>query len=89
MTRILRGSAILMFVLLAFPANAQSLFCTEPVKPYCVDVESIFERDVDVERCRQDVEVYLEAAEEYGQCLRDKAEAAAVTAKQIKTCGHH
>ena len=73
-----------MLVLLAFPGNAQLLFCNEPIRPFCVGEEYTYERDIDVKRCRQNVERYLEDAEEYGQCLRDKAEAADATAKQIK-----
>lgn len=57
----------------AAPADAQSI-CTEPVSPTCVDVETTYETERTLKRCRRDLEDYSKAVDKYVQCLRQKAD---------------
>lgn len=66
--RFLAGSLVAVGISLYVPAAAQE-FCSEPVEPYCVSTESEFDTQLQVNRCRDDLNEYEEQVNEYEQCI--------------------
>jgi hypothetical protein len=54
--------------------RSDSLLCSQPVEPTCVDSEITYENEQRINRCRRDVERYAEQVREYTSCLNRKAE---------------
>lgn len=65
------------------PAAAQGI-CTEPVSPTCVDVETTYDNERTLKRCRRDVQDYSKAVDEYAKCLREKASKKKGEAKELR-----
>lgn len=50
-------------------------FCSEPVAPYCVDTDSEFETQLQINRCEDDLMNYEQQLDEYEQCIADQIQA--------------
>lgn len=59
---------VLSGVCLQQSALAQE-FCSEPVAPYCVDTDSEFDTELQINRCEADLNDYEEQLAEYEQCI--------------------
>lgn len=56
--------------LAAQAAQAQTkTYCSEPVTPFCVNQTNVFEDSSAQERCRVEVDEYVEGMEEHADCL--------------------
>jgi hypothetical protein len=56
----------------AMPAHGQ-VFCSEPIAPSCVEVESTGRDTLSVRRCKQDVEEFAQEVSDYRACLDQNA----------------
>lgn len=74
--RFMSTGALAALLLGAFmpSAVAQSLYCSEPSEPYCIDAYGTFDNDWSFRSCRDEVERYLEEVDRYAQCLIDEAQ---------------
>ena len=71
-------------VVWSLPAAGQDLLCTAPVEPACVVTDIDLADEMAVNRCRSDVEQYVDDAEAYGECLRAQAEAVPKSIEQVQ-----
>lgn len=55
-------------------AAMQSLYCTEPSEPYCIDAYGTFEDEFSFELCRGEMERYLQEVDRYTECIIDEAQ---------------
>jgi hypothetical protein len=60
-------AAVLLLVVSGGPTNAH--YCSEPTKPYCLDLD--FQSDGDFDNCRFEVESFVRSTSAYAQCLDD------------------
>lgn len=60
-----------VLALAALPTAAQTL-CSAPIAPICVDVETTYDDPSTADRCRQDVDAYTEAVDDYAACLQEQ-----------------
>jgi len=49
-------------------ASAQTL-CSAPIAPLCVSVETTYADPATTDRCRQNLDTYAAALDDYGACL--------------------
>lgn len=49
-------------------------YCTRPTEPFCIDSYGTFDDDWAFDRCRSEVERYLDAMGEYRRCLLRQVE---------------
>lgn len=60
---------------LSMPGTAASQgFCSEPVAPYCVNKDSVFDTVLQVNRCEEDLANYEQQLNDYEQCISDQLE---------------
>jgi hypothetical protein len=65
-------AAALACVAAAMPAHGQ-VFCSEPIAPSCLEVQSTTRDSLSVRRCQQDVEEFAQEVTEYLACLDQNA----------------
>ena len=57
-------------LMLASAGLAQTkTFCSEPVTPFCVNQDTVYEDDAAKDRCLADVEQYVRGLDEFVECL--------------------
>lgn len=65
--------ACLVMIGLSMPGTASAQeFCSEPVAPYCLDLESEFDTVLQINRCEDDLNDYQQQLEEYEQCITNQ-----------------
>lgn len=68
--------------LAAGAVQAQSIYCSKPEPPYCIDGYNTFENEYSFRDCKFDMERYLDDIERYTQCLFDEADTMASEARR-------
>lgn len=71
---------------LALPGLSQTnkTYCSEPVRPFCIDQAGVFEDATAEERCRIEVDKYVEGMEEYAACLGEQQKEVREQAAEIE-----
>lgn len=65
--------ACLLLIGLSTPGTAAAQeFCSEPVQPYCLDLESEYDTMLQINRCEDDLNDYQQQLDEYEQCIADQ-----------------
>lgn len=54
--------------------DSETMICSEPVVPTCIDSELTFEDEQRIDRCRSDVQGFREDIRTYIECLSGKIE---------------
>lgn len=72
-------TAIVMPAAIAFSLGTSNLaspflFCTRPSEPFCIDSYGTFDDEWAFNRCRSEVERYLDEMSEYRSCLLREVE---------------
>ena len=80
--------AIVLFSILclvAMPGLSQiKTYCSEPVTPFCVNRAGVFEDSTAQERCRIEVDKYVEGMEQYAACVGEQQKEARTRAAEIE-----
>lgn len=64
---------IFITLLLSFSIYSEAYaFCPEPSQPYCAGSYGTFTDEFDFERCKRDVEYYLDELKRYAMCVADE-----------------
>lgn len=63
---------ILIALFLFLGTSKAYAFCSEPSQPYCADSYGTFTDEYDFERCKRDVEDYLDDLRRYAMCVADE-----------------
>ncbi len=64
---------ILIILLFSFSIYSEAYaFCSEPSEPYCAGSYGTFTDEFDFERCKRDVEDYLDDLRRYAICIADE-----------------
>ena len=79
----LAACLLAVFVAPALPQAAKT-FCSEPVTPFCSNRGAVFEDEQSRERCRDEVNSYLEKMREFVACLSTQQEEARRHAEEIE-----
>ena len=61
--------ALLVHGQAASGATRETISCSEPVTPFCVESDATFEDELSIRRCRSEVEDYIDGIKEYVGCL--------------------
>lgn len=64
---------IIIALLVSFSCYSQAYaYCSEPSEPYCTDSYGTFTDEFDFERCKRNVEYYLDELRRYAMCITDE-----------------
>lgn len=79
------GTLFASLCFLALPGLSQTkTYCSEPVRPFCIDQTGVFEDATAEERCRIEVDKYVEGMEEHADCLGEQQKEVRERAAEIE-----
>ncbi len=70
-------------VLAAPAAKGQALICTAPVEPACITTDLALSDELEVGRCQEDLDSYVEEARTYSACLKEAADEAEASIDRV------
>lgn len=71
MKRLLSVCAGVALVVSLTGGAAQAYYCSEPIRPSCIDRYGTFDDECSFDRCKREVESYLSEVEDFRSCLAD------------------
>jgi hypothetical protein len=65
-------------------ASAAIMTCSDPLKPICVDMDNTFESETHMNRCKTDMDNYMQKVEEYVSCVKESSQENIDKARKIE-----